>query len=162
MHTQVTLTATKAKLKAELAAMLTETLAALRRAHIDATEAATHEEAKPENDKDTRAVEQSYLARGQAMRIEALANGLMRVESTPVEATDIVKLGALVAVSNDAGEILRLWVAPDGGGTTLSPDVKVVTLASPLGTALAGKQVDDEVTVSISGRVSTLVVVKVE
>jgi len=35
-------------------------------------EGATHEENKPENDKDTRALEQSYLARGQAQRVVEL------------------------------------------------------------------------------------------
>jgi hypothetical protein len=59
---------TKAQLKAELVTILEGTLAGLERAHADARAGATHEEAKPENDKDTRALEQSYLARGQAIR----------------------------------------------------------------------------------------------
>ena len=58
-------------LKAELLGKLEETLRTLEAAHADTREAATHAEAKPENDKDTRALEQSYLARGQAMRIWA-------------------------------------------------------------------------------------------
>ena len=37
---------------------------------------ATHEEAKPEDDKDTRALEQTYLARGQAERVAAAEHEL--------------------------------------------------------------------------------------
>jgi len=55
---------TKPTLKAELLALLAADLDTLERAHRATTEGATHEEAKPENDKDTRALEQSYLARG--------------------------------------------------------------------------------------------------
>ena len=37
-------------------------IATMRKAALDAAEGATHAEAKPENDKDTRAIEASYLA----------------------------------------------------------------------------------------------------
>ena len=70
------MTPSKKNLNAELVAMLEGTLATLEAAHADARAGATHEQAKPENDKDTRALEQSYLARGQAMRIETLKAGL--------------------------------------------------------------------------------------
>lgn len=59
---------TPAQAKQDLIAALERTLELLERAHADAAEGATHEEAKPEDDKDTRALEQSYLARGQAQR----------------------------------------------------------------------------------------------
>ena len=52
---------------------LSEVLAQMAQAAEETRKDATHEEAKPENDKDTRALEQSYLARGQAMRAEQLA-----------------------------------------------------------------------------------------
>ena len=45
------------------------TMSAAQRAVVDG---ATHEENRPENDKDTRALEQSYLARGQAQRVVEL------------------------------------------------------------------------------------------
>ena len=70
---------TKAALKAELIAALTVALDTARRAHAAAIEGATHAEAKPENDKDTRGLEQSYLARGQAQRVAELEAGLADV-----------------------------------------------------------------------------------
>jgi hypothetical protein len=63
---------TKSTLKQELVALLAADLETAERAQQAAREGATHEEAKPENDKDTRALEQSYVARGQAKRVEEL------------------------------------------------------------------------------------------
>ena len=51
------------------------TMSAAQRAVVDG---ATHEENRPENDKDTRALEQSYLARGQAQRVVELQHALER------------------------------------------------------------------------------------
>src|SRR3954468_24380675 len=68
-------------------------LANMRRAAKDAREAATHEEAKPENDKDTRALEASYLAGAQAARVRELevsiklANGMELIDFAPKSGT---------------------------------------------------------------------------
>jgi transcription elongation GreA/GreB family factor len=137
--------ASKQALKAELEQLLAATLATLEAAHAAAREGATHEEAKPENDKDTRAIEQSYLARGQAMRIEALKEGLARLRSLSLVASDVVRAGALVAAEDDDGVTVCFFLAPEGGGTKLSGGVQVVTPASPLGAALLGKRAGDEV-----------------
>ncbi|MGZ3424591.1 MAG: GreA/GreB family elongation factor, partial [Polyangiales bacterium] len=51
---------------------LEEEIAAMAKLALDAAEAATHEENKPENDKDMRSTEASYLARGQAARVQEL------------------------------------------------------------------------------------------
>ena len=52
---------TKQALKTELAALLAADLETLEKAHRATREGVTHEDAKPENDKDTRALEQTYL-----------------------------------------------------------------------------------------------------
>ena len=59
----------KSSLRDELLGRLRAELDQLEAAHRSALEGATHEESKPENSKDTRALEQSYLARGQALRV---------------------------------------------------------------------------------------------
>src|SRR3954465_9678677 len=100
----------KLALKNELVSLLAADLEAAERAHRATREAATHEEAKPENDKDTRALEQSYLARGQARRIAALREGLAHVQSLAVGAAPEgrpVALGALVTTEEDDEE--RVW-----------------------------------------------------
>jgi len=152
---------TKPQLKAELLAVLERTLAGLERAHADARAGATHEEAKPENDKDTRALEQSYLARGQAMRIEALQAGLASLAVLPINPTDTVKPGALVEAEDDDGKALFYFVAPEGGGTRLEGGVLVVTPQAPVGAALLGKREGDEVELRVAGKPSVLAIRRV-
>jgi hypothetical protein len=79
-------TVSKGALKEELERLLAADLEARERAYRLAREAATHEEAKPENDKDTRALEQSYLARGEAARVEELRASLAEVRAMVVKA----------------------------------------------------------------------------
>lgn len=147
-------------LKAELIEALEGTLRALEAAHADTRQAATHEEAKPENDKDTRALEQSYLARGQAMRIEALKAGLAAVGTMNLAQGDVGRVGALVEVEEDE-DAMAYFLAPEGGGTKLKGGVQVVTPVSPLGRALLGKRVGDEVELKLGGKTRVLTVTAV-
>lgn len=145
----------KHALRDEIVQMLLENLAALERAQHAAMEAATHEEAKPENDKDTRGLEQSYLARGQAKRVEELRTSLAELQSMPLRdfAKDQpIELGALVfAEENDDERVF--FIAPYGGGTTLAKGaVQVVTPRSPLGDALLEKAEGDDCEVVLGGR----------
>jgi transcription elongation GreA/GreB family factor len=154
---------TKPTLKAELLALLAADLDTLERAHRATTEGATHEEAKPENDKDTRALEQSYLARGQATRIEELRASIAGVTAMQVRDFEArpVALGAVVTVEEE-GEESTLLLAPGGGGARLAGGtVQVVTPPSPLGRALLGKQAGDEAEVVVAGKTRTMQVVRV-
>jgi len=153
----------KASLRAELLARLGADLETLERAHRATCEAATHEEAKPENDKDTRALEQSYLARGQAARIEELRAGVAGVKALPSRDVEDerVMLGALVTVEEDGRESMLL-LAPAGGGAHLAENtVQVLTPPSPLGRALLGKLAGDEVQIVVAGKARTLRVLRV-
>jgi transcription elongation GreA/GreB family factor len=119
---------------------------------------ATHIEAKPENDKDTRALEQSYLARGQAMRAEQLAEEREVLRFMPLPALDrdaAVQSGALVELEDDDGGTRVLFMAPHAGGSELSVasmSVLVVTPSSPLGAALLGRGIGDDVQLSVRGK----------
>jgi transcription elongation GreA/GreB family factor len=106
---------TKQTLKAELLARLGADLLALERAHRATCEGATHEEAKPENDKDTRALEQSYLARGQAVRIEELRASIAAVNALSLRDFEGKRatVGALVTIEEN-GEESTLLLAPAG------------------------------------------------
>jgi hypothetical protein len=155
----------KPALKDELLRILSADLDTRERAHRAAREAATHEEAKPENDKDTRALEQSYLARGEALRIEELRSGLAEVGAMPSRAFGEVEpaaLGALVLAEEGGAEVV-LWLAPYGGGNRLADGrVQVVTPRSPLGRALLGKRPGDDCEVALAGKTRVLVVVRVD
>ena len=141
--------AVKRALIASLIAKLDAELSNMRRAAKDAREAATHEEAKPENDKDTRALEASYLAGAQAARVRELegsiklANGMELIafdETRPIQAS------AVVTLEDDDEARTTFFVAPIGGGIQLAQsgvEAQVVTPTSPLGKALLGKTQGD-------------------
>jgi transcription elongation GreA/GreB family factor len=115
---------------------------------------ATHAEARPENDKDTRALEQTYLARGQAMRAEAMVEQLSLLRTlnvAPLREGEPIRSGALVALEDDAGERL-LFMAPFGGGAQLAVgrhSIQVVTPVSAMGRALLGKREGDDIEVRV-------------
>lgn len=145
----------KSDLKKELLDVIAADLLALENAHRATVAGATHAEAKPENDKDTRALEQQYLARGQAMRAEALREGLAAVKLMSVEALESdhpVGVGALVTVEEE-GKSQRYLIARHGGGVRLAEGaVMVVTPESPLGEVLVGKQAGDVCEIHKAGR----------
>jgi transcription elongation GreA/GreB family factor len=146
--------ARKQALVQELAAKLRAELDAMERSQRATVEGVTSPEAKPENDKDTRALEQSYLARGQARRVEELHEGVARVMTMPVRAfapEAAIALGAIVTIDEDDGES-QLFIAPHGGGLRLAAGEQVVTPASPLGRVLIGKSVGDNCELVLAGR----------
>ena len=158
----------KDALKSELVAIVAASLEQLERAQSAAVEGATHEEAKPENDKDTRALEQSYLARGQSMRIEELRDALaeLRATTTRAFAEDApIARGALVELEEEEGRRTTrrlVWIAPAGGGTALAEGrVHVVTPKSPLGRELLGKKAGDEIEIAIAGKTRVATVLSV-
>ncbi len=156
----------KRKVRDALVAALSEVVTQAAAQARKTREGATHEEAKPENDKDTRALEQSYLARGQAMRVEALADQAQRLRFMALSAFDDdapISAGALVLLENDEGTRL-LFLAPHGGGIELDVDgqaVLVVTGASPMGRAVLGRAVGDEVQIHVRGKARTYEIVEV-
>ncbi|MEI9941714.1 MAG: GreA/GreB family elongation factor [Pseudomonadota bacterium] len=123
-----------------------QTMSAAQRVVVDG---ATHEENRPENDKDTRALEQSYLARGQAQRVVELQdalNLLKALEPRSFSAASAISLGALVAL-DDGGDVVFYFIAPAGGGVRVSvggAEVRVVTPQSPIARALLGKHEGDD------------------
>lgn len=154
---------TKVALRAELVTQLEAALVAATAAHAATIAGATHAEAKPENDKDTRALEQQYLARGQAQRVVELQDALVELASWSPRRfgeDDAIALGALVTI-DEGGDRRMLFVAPVGGGNQLGGGVQVVTPKSPLGQLLLGKQAGDEVELRSGARARTLEIVSV-
>jgi transcription elongation GreA/GreB family factor len=115
--------------------------------------AATHEESVPENDKDTRALESSYLAGAQAARareLKAVQNALSFVPLRDFSAQDAIGLTALVELES-AGRTTAYFLLPYGGGLRLrvgGQEIVVVTPEAALGQALVGAHVGDELEVS--------------
>jgi transcription elongation GreA/GreB family factor len=153
----------KQALKIELVAQLEAALTTARAAHAAAIEGSTHEEAKPENDKDTRGLEQSYLARGQAQRVAELEAAIGEVSALALRSFGPgtpIAMSALVRVrAEEDGSEPVLFIAPAGGGNLLAGGVQVVTPSSPLGRALLGKHADDEVELQLPGKLRTLTII---
>jgi transcription elongation GreA/GreB family factor len=154
----------KPALKQALIEALEAELAILERAYRAAREGATHEEAKPENDKDTRALEQSYVARGQALRLEEARAGVAdarAMSAEPFANGSPAALGALVVVDEDERR-LSFFLAPAGGGLALLDGaVQVVTPKSPLGRVLLGKRAGDSCELRVGDRTRELDIVTV-
>ena len=121
-------------------------MSAAQRAVVDG---ATHPENKPENDKDTRALEQTYLARGQAQRVVELQGELNQLKALELRAFapgTPIAMGALAAV-DDGRELTYYFIAPAGGGVRVrvaNIEVRVVTPQSPIARALLGKVEGDD------------------
>ena len=112
-----------------------------------------HPDARSEGSKDMRATEASYIARGQAQRAEALARDLALVDAMPLRRFgegDAIALSAWVTLADDDGHEQELFVAPAGGGIELvlaDRVIRTVTPAAPIGRALIGARLGDEVEV---------------
>ena len=115
----------------------------------DAAAGATHEENRAEGDKDMRATEASYVARGQASRASEMEEALVRVSA--LELLDF-KPGARIAISalddlEQDGKRLRYFLVPAAGGERLKVagyEIQTLTPQSPLGRALLGLSEGDD------------------
>lgn len=109
----------------------------------DAAEGVTHEESRAEGDKDMRATEASYVARGQASRVAEMEEGLTRLavlELLQFAPGQRIALSALVELEHQ-GKRLHYFLLPAGGGEKVSSqglEIQALTTQSPLGRALLG------------------------
>jgi transcription elongation GreA/GreB family factor len=137
--------------------MLESDLALLNRAAKAAHEAATHAECIPDNKYDTTALEASYIAQGQANRasdIRVAVDEYRRMVLQTFDEDTPVRLSALVTLEDDDGGLRRFFLGPDGGGLKVEDGgelIMVITPWSPLGRALLGMVVGDEVRINVEG-----------
>jgi transcription elongation GreA/GreB family factor len=150
----------KARLRTELLGRLEAQLATARAAHAAAIEGAIDDEARPENDKDTRGLEQSYLARGYAQRVAELEAAVAAIAAMTIANQSRVAIGAVVVALDDDRE-RAFFIAGHGGGVELG-DVTVLTPTTPLGRALLGRRVDDDCEVVAGGTQRTLAITSIE
>lgn len=134
----------------EIIAVLTAQVEAYHRAARDAYAAATDPGSRAENKYDTRSLEASYLARGQAMRVaeteEALA-AYRTLRCRQFEDDEPAALGALVHLTGPEG-VSCYFLGPTAGGTEVQHEgreILVITPSSPLGQLLVGAKVGSQV-----------------
>ena len=128
-----------------------------QRAAQTAYETATHEENIAENKYDTLGLEASYLAAGQARRVEEIKQSLALCQNLPLRPYDDqrgVEVGALLGLEDENGRQQWLFLAPDAAGLkvdVVGQPVTVITPRSPLGKGLLGKRIDEEVEILVAG-----------
>ncbi|KID57241.1 GreA/GreB family elongation factor [Pseudoalteromonas luteoviolacea] len=138
-------------LKMALEKKLYEAQAAADSARQDAI----HEQSAAETQYDSLSIESGYLAEGQSERVEQAHRAISAFES--VFKTDNVSLvaeGGLVKLSDEEGNCFWYFIGPLEGGlkiTIIDTQVMVLTLHSPLGQALKGRQLDDEIEFDFNG-----------
>lgn len=121
----------------------------LTRAAKDAHAAATDPGSKAESKYDTRSLEASYLAAGQARQLEDLARDVSLFDSVTLPAfaiDDPVDAGALVEAELH-GESTLFLLAPAAGGLEITHDGLEITLLTPesaLYQKLLGLRVGDQ------------------
>ncbi len=119
-------------------------------AALESAESATDDEARSESKYDTRGLETSYLAAGQARHAVELKEALetLRVFDLPIFAPESpVALGAIVTTLSSQGREM-FFLLPGIGGQALETErgpLTVITSKSPLGQELIGKRTGDQV-----------------
>ena len=133
----------EAVLKAILAQLEIE-LETLTRGAKASFAAATDPDCKAENKYDTRTLEASYVARGQAQRVTELQEAMRNFAALPATGGPTVKMGSLVELGMD-----HYFIGPAEGGLEITVDgqeVMVITPTSPLAARLMGKTAGEKVT----------------
>jgi transcription elongation GreA/GreB family factor len=129
---------------------------------------ATNEAHRAESKYDTFSLESSYLARGQAARLEELTHALERLQALQLKehgATTPVQLSALVRLESSEGKRRTLFLGPAAGGEQLSAEgeeVTLITTRSPLGQAVLGKTAGATFTFKVGAATQVFTVVSVE
>lgn len=121
----------------------------------EAHAAAVDDQSVAETQYDTLAIEASYLAEGQSRRVQEYQlaiddfNVLICNDHTP---SDKVILSSLVQLANDVDMSTWFFIGPAAGGFRCKLEqqhITVITPQSPMGMALLGKQLDDDIEVSL-------------
>lgn len=127
--------ALRAALEAELNAV--QAVAAMARDEVGS------DQSKSEGKYDTRATEASYLARGQAWRIDELQRLSAWFEVLLPTPRRAVEVGALIELSGPRRDLV--FLAPIGGASAEvdGRTVRVISPSSPLGQAMAELEAGD-------------------
>lgn len=136
----------------EITSALNNSLAAAEEARATAT----NKENAAENKYDTLGLEAAYLAHGQSERVVQLEKDLAVYVSLREHLKDhaIVEVGSVPKLEHETGEARFLFIGPASGGLVVSINgvtVTVITPDSPLGKALLGGGVDDDVSIGVAG-----------
>jgi len=128
---------------------------------------ATSDQHRAESKYDTFKLEASFLARGQAKRVDELTEALEALRELPVgklRAGTPIQLGALVRLKADDGTTRALLFGSAAGGETIlvkGEEITLVTAGSPLGQAALGKKAGESFALKRGAALQTFAVLSV-
>lgn len=149
----------KNKISDEILKKLQQELTLALIAADNAHKAATDDQSVAETQYDTLAIEAGYLAQGQAQRVEDIRAAIATFETLSEvfsKTFTVATTGALVQLEQDIKKNHYFLIAPSAGGyrCEICEDnqiyaITIVTPQAPMGAALMGKELDDEITVAV-------------
>ncbi len=143
----------KKSLIQKILTQLLDELDVLVRSAKDAHTSATHEETQAKSKYDTFALEASYLAQGQAKRVSELERAVeayKKLSPLTFTAQMPVALTSVVLLQKNSQSPFWIFLGPDAGGFKVNDadlENTVITIKSPLGQALLGRNVGETVEV---------------
>ena len=147
---------------------LSAELDTLTMATKNAISTATNKEHQAKSKYDTFSLESSYLARGQAKRVEECTDALERLQMLPLKDLDdhsLIQLSALVQLEEENGNTRTLFFGPAAGGKELTVEnetITIVTAKSPLGRAVLGKKTGYTFSIRLGATQQTFVIKSVK
>lgn len=128
----------------------------------NAHKAATNDQSVAETQYDTLAIEQSYLAEGQSRRVDEIRYAIKRLQNIPLAALQKkpqINIGSVVQLEKDIDKQQWFFLAPAAGGyrcklamQSNTINIVVITPQSPIGAAMMGKVLDDEISIQIADK----------
>ena len=132
-----------------------------------ARDTATNGENIAENKYDTLGLEAAYLAHGQSQRAMDLKTEIAAFKNlapTHSSPDDEIQIGSMVVLMDESGGEQHLLIGPGAGGlklTHVKKEFLVITASAPLGKALLGCHLDDEIELSPKGKTKRFEIVHI-
>jgi transcription elongation GreA/GreB family factor len=134
------------KIKNELINRLETELKEIESAAHSSREYANQDDIKSEGKYDTRAIEASYMAQAQEVRVEELKQDLTMIKDIEVEHQSLhIELGSLALLEQNGKEVWY-FISSALGGTMLNIDdylILVISVFSPVGSEALSLEVGD-------------------
>ncbi|MGK5093448.1 transcription elongation factor GreAB [Deltaproteobacteria bacterium TL4] len=137
-------------------AKLTDDLALTKKAALTAYDVATSDENIAENKYDTLSLEASYLARGQAKRVQELEEALSLYKHLILKEFcehSPIYLSALVSLVDEDDCKKILFIGPTAGGINIEhegQEITVISPNSPLGKCLMGNTAQNTIELGVA------------
>ena len=155
--------------KSELRQIILEQLESRLRIAQSATQraidAATDEETVPEHKYDTLALEASYLAHGQALRVQECEDDIQCYRNLVLRDSEKIAVNSYVVVIDENDEYKHFFIGPRVGGLSVTwnhHEIAIVTVNAPFGKALMGKEVGDEIEFKVADKLFCYEVVSID